>query len=629
MIGRLSRQTVRQSWPAYVGALVALAFGTLLLSLTVTLIGATADATDRPGVTTAERVQLEDLSSLFGFMAGISIFMAMFVVASTFGFVVATRRRELGLLRLVGATPRQVRRLVLTESAVVAIAATVLGCAAGTVLAPVAPWLVRERGVTDLTLHAPAPWLAWSIAGPCAAGVAILACWRAARRASKVPPLAALREATIERRRPGVLQWLVGLTCLGGLVAVQLLAGRLDPLLAVVTAVFAPEVVVIGVMCFGDALFPALAGLLARPFAGRDVAARLARAQVRASSRTTASLAAPVVAISAIGGSLLLVMGFTADWAAALDREQLRAPLVVQLGGHSEVEAVLDTIVRDDDVAVADARRTTTLRMFEGDEWEAEEVDAVDVSDAVAARGLRAVRGDLGDLHGRAVAVTDSWLSDSGTALGRSVRVRLHGRTVPLRIVAVVREAPDLYGDLVVDRALLGRSAPAPDTVFVVPRTTAAAAAASLRTGLPGARVLSSSRWVDEVEQHTRSTNSMVLWVMLGPAGAYAAIAVVNTVLIGIGQRRRQLRVVRLLGATRRQVRRTALWEAALAGAAGLVVGAAVVAWVGQLVGRAVVADVPGTSLTMPWSPLAGIAGTCIALVLVAAAIGARRATRA
>ena len=54
MIGHLSRQTVRRSWPAYVGALVALSFGTLLLSLTVTVIGATAEATDRPGVTTAE-----------------------------------------------------------------------------------------------------------------------------------------------------------------------------------------------------------------------------------------------------------------------------------------------------------------------------------------------------------------------------------------------------------------------------------------------------------------------------------------------------------------------------------------------------------------------------------------------
>lgn len=630
MIGRLSRQTVRRSWPAYVGALVALSFGTLLLSLTVTLVGATAQATDRPGVTTAERMQLDDLSSLFGFMAGISLFMAMFVVASTFGFVVATRRRELGLLRLVGATPRQVRRLVLTESAVVAGTATVLGCALGTGLAPAALWLVRDRGVTDLALHAPAPWLAWSIAGPCAAGVALVACWRAARRASKVSPLAALREAAVERRRPGVVQWLVGLSCVGGVVAAQVLAARLDPIFALVTSILAPEVVVLGVMCFGDAIFPALAGVLARPFVGRDVTARLARDQVRASARTTASLAAPVVAISAIGGSLLVALSFTADWSSALDLEQLRAPLVVETGDPAAASTVLGRVVESGDVAVADVRRTTNLTLVQAGERDVEQVDVVERPSAVAARGLRAVRGDLDALHGRAIAVTESWLSDSGSELGGTLRAQVHGRTVPLRIVAVVRDGPDLYGELVVDRSLLGARAPATGTVFVVPRTTTSAAAASLRHDLrgTGASVLGASAWVDEVEQQTRASNTMVLWVMLGPAGAYAAIAVVNTVLIGVAQRRRQLRVVRLLGATGSQVRRTALWEAALAGCAGLAVGLAVVAWVGQLVGRAIVEDVPATSLTMPWTPLAAIAATCIGLVLVAAAIGARRTGR-
>jgi putative ABC transport system permease protein len=446
-----------------------------------------------------------------------------------------------------------------------------------------------------------------------------------------VPPLAALREAAIERRRPGVVQWIVGLSCLAGVVAAQVLAPQLDPVFALVMAILAPELVVIGVMCFGDAIFPALAGVLARPFVGRDVAARLARDQVRASSRTTASLAAPVVAISAIGGSLLVVLSFTADWSAALDREQLEAPLVVQVDQPAAASTVLESLARNSDVAVADVRRTANLTLLQAGERDVEQADVVDLPSAIAARGLRATRGNLDELHGRSVAVTRSWLSDSGSALGRSLRVRLHGRTVSLRIVAVVREAPDLYGDLIVDRSLLGVRTSAPSTVFVVPRTTTSATAASLRDGLrgTGARVMGASHWVDEVEQKTRSSNTMVLWVMLGPAGAYAAIAVVNTVLIGIGQRRRQHRVVRLLGATGRQVRRTALWEAALAGCAGLVVGAAVVGWVGQLVGRAIVTDVPGTSLTLPWTPLAGIAGTCIGLVLVAAAIGARRTGRA
>src|SRR5688500_8042399 len=100
MIGQLDRKTVRQTWPAYVGAFVALTFGIVLLGVTAGLIGAVEVATDAPGVTREDRLQLEDLSAMFGVMSGLSLFMSLFVVGSTFGFVVATRRRELGLLRL-------------------------------------------------------------------------------------------------------------------------------------------------------------------------------------------------------------------------------------------------------------------------------------------------------------------------------------------------------------------------------------------------------------------------------------------------------------------------------------------------------------------------------------------------
>ena len=84
---------------------------------------------------------------MVGIMSAIALFMAMFVVASTFGFVVAARRRELGLLRLVGATPGQVRRMVLGESAVVAVLATVAGCLLAAVTGPAFGALLEARGV--------------------------------------------------------------------------------------------------------------------------------------------------------------------------------------------------------------------------------------------------------------------------------------------------------------------------------------------------------------------------------------------------------------------------------------------------------------------------------------------------
>ncbi|MFI2708185.1 FtsX-like permease family protein, partial [Nocardioides sp. CER28] len=143
MMLSLSRKSVRSSWAAYAGAFTALTFGIVLIAVTVTMIASVETTTGRAGIGEAERAQLEDLSAMFGFMSTVSLFMALFVVGSTFGFVVATRQRELGLLRLVGATPRQVRRLLLGEASVVALAATVVGGLVATVLGPVALWAVR------------------------------------------------------------------------------------------------------------------------------------------------------------------------------------------------------------------------------------------------------------------------------------------------------------------------------------------------------------------------------------------------------------------------------------------------------------------------------------------------------
>jgi putative ABC transport system permease protein len=259
-----------------------------------------------------------------------------------------------------------------------------------------------------------------------------------------------------------------------------------------------------------------------------------------------------------------------------------------------------------------------------GAEAEREPVEVVDVGTARRARGLRAVRGDLGRLGRDGVAVTETYVSDSGVGLGERLRITRAGGVVRPRVVAVVPEAPDLYAEVLVPREVLGRAArtAVPDVVFVVPR--AGTDVAALLAGTP-ARVRTADEWLAEVDRDTRAANEIGLWVLLGPAGLYAGIAIVNAVLMGSTQRRRQLRTVALLGATQAQRRRTALWEAGLVGVAALIAGAAVTAYVGWLVRSAIVRQVPGAGLTVPWLPLAAVLVVCLGLTLVAAAAGARR----
>ncbi len=633
-MSRLSRQTVRVSWPAYLGAFVALVSGIVLIATTVNLL-ASVDATLTrlgPAATEDQRRQLDDLTSMLGIMSAISLFLAVFVVGSTFGFVVATRRRELGLLRLVGATGGQVRRLVLGESLAVAVAASLTGCLIATPLAGPVLALVRHIGLTDQQLVAPAPWLAWAIAAPTGMAVALLGAWRSSRRAAKVPPTAALREAVIERGRPSVAQWIVGTLCLAGVgataVVAVIYADRTGPLFALIAAVLLPEVVVIGLMCFGPFLIPRLAGLLARPFVARDVAARIARDDLRAGVRTTTAVAAPVLAISAIASSMLLALSFTADWTSALDRAHLRAPLVVQAEGD---QAVLTRVTDHPAVRLVDQRHVVPVHL-DLDGFAREDVDAVDVATATAARGLRATKGSIDDLHGRAVAVSRSWTTDAGKGLGDRVAVRINGEEHRLRIVAVVPDAPDLYGDILLPVDLVADQVTAtpPSELFVVLHDGAdvAAARSSLTRDLPGATVLTGDEWIDAVTAEVRRANNLGLTILLGPAGFYAAIAVVNATLIGATQRRRQSRTLTLLGATPDQLRRAAIWQAGFVTGAGLVLGGLTAVGLGLLVRHAIATDLVGTgvspALTIPWLPLLGIVATCGLLATAAALAGSR-----
>jgi putative ABC transport system permease protein len=561
----------------------------------------------RSGLSDADRTQLADLASLFGIMSGVAMFMAIFVVGSTFGFVVATRRRQLGLLRLVGATPRQVRRMVLGESAIVAVLAAAAGCLLGTLATPVFLALVKSQGVFSIDLTLPDPWVAWSIAAPSGIVVALLGAWRSSKRASRVSPLAVFQEAGIERRRPSVWQLLTGFVCLGGAGATLVLAHGLSPIFSLVIGILLPEVVVIGLYCLGGWIFPALAGLVGRPFAGRDVSARLARDHVRTAVRTPVALAAPILAISAVAGSMILSLSFAADWATALDREQLATPYVVETGGDDRVG---DRLVG---VPLADPRVLVSVPV--GAERELEEVDVVDPETAPEARGMQVIEGDLSGLdHG--VAITDGWSSDSGVHLG--------DKLLGARVVAVVRDAPDLYAGVIAPPSLVPAKYrdTAPELWFVDPGSVDLATL----LGDTDARVLTADAWIDETDRQTRAGNNLGLWVLLGPAGVYAAIAIVNSVLVGASQRRGQLRTVALLGATPDQLRRMALWEAGLVGTAGLVVGGAVVALVGWTIRSATSADVPDQAFTVPWLPLAAIVATCVALTLVAALVGSRRA---
>ncbi|GAB3954744.1 hypothetical protein GCM10027614_62390 [Micromonospora vulcania] len=138
--------------------------------------------------------------------AALAGFVTIFVVASTFAFTVAQRRRELGLLRAVGATPRQVRRMVYAQALAVGAAAGLAGLLVGAALAPLLGRLLVDVGFEPATFRV--RYAGWPVAVSLAAGpvIALLAVWSASRQAARVRPLEALRAAAVEQRPIGRLR---------------------------------------------------------------------------------------------------------------------------------------------------------------------------------------------------------------------------------------------------------------------------------------------------------------------------------------------------------------------------------------------------------------------------------------
>lgn len=624
----LSRQNVRRNWPLFAGSFVALGLGVALIGLSAILIwsveaySATVDPTDEELI-----LALDDLMAMLGVVSGFSGFMAIFIVASTFSFVVNARQREFGLLRLVGATPKQVRRMVRGESAVVGVVSAAIGCGLGWLLAPGVLWVLNRRGLAPEAIPLAAPWWPMLIAAGVGLAVAFTGAWVAARRASRIPAVQALREASTERGRIGVVRSLIGVANLAGAVVMLLGIRAGNAELALALAIFVPQLIVVGLVCLGPLLIPVLVRFLTVGLRG-NVLVALARENVLAMPRRTTSLAAPILAISGIAGTVILALAFAADWDNGVIKQQLRAPVVVtDAEGRSGEE-----LTGHDLVAVVDNALQVRLKVGHDDELGTEFVEGIDPVKAVEGRGTRVHQGDLDRLTGESMAVGRTYAWDLGVDLGDEVPVEFDdGTRARLEVVALVDDAQSLQAPVLIPRDLAADHGGEPsDTWFLLPEegTSPGALVNRLSADLGDAHVERSEDWVAEQDEETRANNELSLILVLGPSGVYAAIAIANTLLMGSLQRRHEFIATRLVGATERQVRRLVVLEAALVAGVALLLGVVTSAVVGVLLRAPMTADLDDVPLTIPWGSLLAIVVACVLISVTAAVAPARAVLR-
>ncbi|MFE4262681.1 FtsX-like permease family protein [Streptomyces sp. NPDC056883] len=616
---KIALRSLRRRWMTQVGTFVAVALGVALM--TVMGLGLAASAALPAGA------EVVGLNSMLGTAGGVSSFVAAFVVASTFSYAVAARRRELGLLRLAGSTPGQLRRLVMTEAAAVGLAGSAAGIVLGRAGAPLmARWTVTQG-------LAPAGYAigdqAWPLHTAFWTGllVALSGAYAASRRAGRVGPLEALREAVTDERPMTPGRWAAG----GGLLlcAVAFVAWRLgsDPgsLLKRKTYTWQPMLLISACGMLAPVLVrPVVRLLMWVPVRLTSYAGRVVRANAAAGIRRTAAVAAPVLVMVALTGSLLGAASTVTGAKTAEARARTGADYVLT-GGRLPHSADLADLADLAGVpaarvlAVADTRLTV---LEEGFVKVPTEASAVDPAALAEVSRLPVVAGSVADLDDGGIIVTEEWWQHR---VGDSVPLwRADGTAARLRIVAVMRTGTGDNGAYVTPR-----NAPGAEVSRIEVRAPASAApAVRAAAARYGATAHTKEEWLTATHPRTNRFTVLGYVLVLGLTLVYTAIALANTLLMATSDRVGDLRLLRLAGATRGQVLAVTTAESLLAVAVGTVLGTAVTAV--NLAGLRAALAVLGVDapVVVPWLAMGAVAGVCAALAALCTLLPAARALR-
>jgi putative ABC transport system permease protein len=565
----------------------------------------------------------------FGFIA---LGVGAFVIFNTLSITLAQRIRELATLRTLGASARQLRRSVLTEGLVIGVFASVTGLFLGLALAAGLNGLFKAFGVDLPQASTQIQTRTVIVALGLGIVITLIASLSPARRATRIAPVAALREGAtlpprLSARRPAIPMTLV----VGS--AVLLLAGALG-----VGSLGASMILVglgalglfFGVIMIAGRLVRPLAKLVgapARRFGGPP--GRLASSNAtRNTTRTATTAGALMIGLALVALVATIASSSRASYRNA-DEKAVSADYVVTS------KSGFDTIPTGAGRAVARVPGVKSVSAVRHDEAESfgnkvtVEGIAPNFADTVHLEWSQGSDAVIPRMGARGAIVTKGYAEDHGLRVGSALSLTSsNGRQVPVRVAAISDPEGDLTGDVLISQARFDASFPRPSDLYVFVRTadgTSSAVTEGIDRAVAG---------FPEVDSHTRSgwldfrgkdaqQFLMLLYVLLALSVVVSLFGMVNALVLTVFERTREIGMMRAVGMTRRQVRRMVRHESiitALIGAGlGLPLGVAV---------AAAMAAALDTPFVLPVESL--IVFTIVAVIagVLAAIAPARRAAR-
>ncbi|MFI6966266.1 ABC transporter permease [Streptomyces sp. NPDC050255] len=519
----------------------------------------------------------ETLTGLGGSFGGIAALVAVFTMSGTIALSVAQRAREFALLRAVGATPRQIRRAVASEALLVAPLAGIIGCLPGIALAHWWFAQLKDRGAVPDAVDLRVSWIPLVVAVGIGLLTALVAGWAAGRRPARIKPGQALAEASVERLRPGVIRTVLGLGALVGGGFFTVFAARSAGDDAANAALGVVMLFMLAVALLGPLVARLCAALSGLALDAHGAApATLAAANSRTNARRLASAITPIVLAMAFASTLAFMHTSENHVSAKQLREGVRADHVVTHPAGLPADAI-GRAARAPGVDAAVGLLDTQVLVpvgSGGDRWlQGSSAQGVTGSGAQLAQvqDLDVRSGSLDRVGRGRIAVDRLLAASAGAGVGdRLVMYLPDGTRTSPEVVAVYGRGLGLPA-VTMDRASLAGHVTSGFATTLLVRGGDAKALAPLGT-VTGASGYAVERTTD------RALNAWANYTMAGVLGGFAALAAANTLVMTVLDRRRELGMLRLVGATGRQVMDMLRWEGLLVAVAGIVLGTAIAA---------------------------------------------------
>ncbi|MEV1113912.1 FtsX-like permease family protein [Actinosynnema sp. NPDC049800] len=532
-------------------------------------------------------LESDDLLLISLMLASVAFLVSLLGIAVTLTLALQNRHRELALMRAVGATPGQLRRMVLGETIAVALVASALAVAPGVLLGR---WLFSRVVDAEIAPKMMAFHLGWipTVAAVVTALVtAVGAGLVAGRRATKTRPIEALGDLAAQRTRAGWVRRGLAILCViysGGLVFVTFnfvsgpfVAGPAtwsSILLAIALLLLGPDV---------SRLMVAVLGPLLRALSG--FSGTLATLNARARPAQVAAVITPLILLVSVGTGSLYV-NTTEQSTVGKYTEGFGANTILRSGPDGFAPTVLEEVRalpgvgKASEFLVSNGFITSPTDAWAGQQslggWQLKGLTA-DAAQEVTT--TKVAQGSLADLKGDAVSLNEGHAQAMGVKVGDSITMRLgDGEEVGLRVVALHAEDED-FTSIILPARLLAEHTTSGLPNHIVAAPAAGTDAAQLTTAMeavtaahPGSHVVNREQLNEAFENYLdamATINYLFLTILLG----FIAISVINTLALSVGRRRREFGLQRLTGATRGQVMRMTMLEGVLVALIGIVLG--------------------------------------------------------